>query len=49
MEISTLEQLVSVLGEDVVLNELQQWLPSDKLNEFIEDTCKLYDIDYIED
>lgn len=41
MEITNLYELSELVGPDKVINELQQWMSTDQIKEFINDYCKL--------
>lgn len=43
-----MQDLIDALGIETVMNELEQWMSSDQLEEFIEDVKSLYDLDIIE-
>lgn len=43
-----MQELIDALGMETVINELESWLSSDQLDEFIEDVKRLYDLDYVE-
>ena len=43
-----MKDLIDALGIETVMNELESWLSSEQLEEFIEDVKRLYDLDYAE-
>lgn len=42
----SIEELIEKLGNETVLNELIQYLPTDTINDFVSETERLYDLDY---
>ena len=45
METTEFEELVRFLGEEIILQELQSYLSTDDIEEFIEHCRRMYDID----
>ena len=41
----SIEELIERLGNETVLNELIQYLPTDTINDFVNETERLYDLD----
>lgn len=42
----SIEELIERLGKETVFNELIQYLPTDTINDFVNETERLYDLDY---
>ena len=43
-----MQDLIEAIGAEQVISELEHWLSSDELEDFIEDVVKDYDLDYVE-